>query len=150
MRHRCDSLIINYLTLMNLKTPEMTGRTKSKFQSKFQFRLYSMPATGRNFSRILNLDSKMLYAFMYTVDMSNNRYFSVKILMCSQSQWQGLNVLISHPLLLWISLIIFVYQQPSHNKVLNFLPEAAQKDVWTDSHGKSGAGSTLQHHSLDS
>jgi hypothetical protein len=39
---------------MTLKTPEMTG-TKSKFWSKFQFRLDSVPATGRNFSGILNL-----------------------------------------------------------------------------------------------
>jgi hypothetical protein len=39
MRHRCDSRIIYYLTLMTLKTPEITG-TKS---------------TGRNFSGILNL-----------------------------------------------------------------------------------------------
>jgi hypothetical protein len=30
-------------------------RTKSKFRSKFQFRLYSGPATGRNFSGIFNL-----------------------------------------------------------------------------------------------
>jgi hypothetical protein len=30
MGHRCDSRIINYLTLMTLKTPEMTGM-KSKF-----------------------------------------------------------------------------------------------------------------------
>jgi hypothetical protein len=56
MQHRCDSRIIYYLTLMTLKTPEMTG-TKSKFWSKFQFRLYSVPATGRNFSGILNLAS---------------------------------------------------------------------------------------------
>jgi hypothetical protein len=34
----------------------MTGM-KSKFQLKFQFRLDSLPATGRNFSGILNLDS---------------------------------------------------------------------------------------------
>jgi hypothetical protein len=54
MRHRCDSRIINYLTLMTLKTPEMTG-TKSKFRSKFRFRLDSVPATGRNFAGILNL-----------------------------------------------------------------------------------------------
>jgi hypothetical protein len=54
MRHRCDSRIINYLTLMTLKTPEMTG-TKSKFWSKFRFRLDSVPATGRNFAGILNL-----------------------------------------------------------------------------------------------
>jgi hypothetical protein len=39
---------------MTLKTPEMTG-TKSKFWSKFRFRLDSVPATGRNFSGILNL-----------------------------------------------------------------------------------------------
>jgi hypothetical protein len=32
----------------------MTG-TKSKFRSKFRFRLDSVPATGRNFSRIFNL-----------------------------------------------------------------------------------------------
>ena len=56
MRHRCDSRIINYLTLMTFDTPEMTG-TKSKFRSKFRFRLYSVPATGRNFSGILNLAS---------------------------------------------------------------------------------------------
>jgi hypothetical protein len=37
-----------------MKTPEMTG-TKSKFWSKFQFRLDSVPATGRNFSGISNL-----------------------------------------------------------------------------------------------
>jgi hypothetical protein len=54
MRHRCDSRIINYLTLMTLKTPEMTG-TKSKFRSKFRFRLYSVPATEQNFAGILNL-----------------------------------------------------------------------------------------------
>jgi hypothetical protein len=41
---------------MTLKTPEMTG-TKSKFRSKFRFRLYSVPATGRNFSGILNLEN---------------------------------------------------------------------------------------------
>jgi hypothetical protein len=39
---------------MTYDTPEMTG-TKSKFRSKFQFRLDSVPATGRNFSGILNL-----------------------------------------------------------------------------------------------
>ena len=39
---------------MTLKTPEMTG-TKLKFWSKFRFRLYSVPATGRNFAGILNL-----------------------------------------------------------------------------------------------
>ena len=54
MPHRCDSCIINYLTSMTLKTPEMT-RTKSKFRSKFRFRLDSVPATGRNFAGILNL-----------------------------------------------------------------------------------------------
>jgi hypothetical protein len=61
MHHRCDSRIIYYLTLMtfdshlwHIKTPEMT-ETKSKFRSKFRFRLYSVPATGRNFSGILNL-----------------------------------------------------------------------------------------------
>jgi hypothetical protein len=43
-----------YLTLMTLKTLEMTG-TKSKFRSKFRFRLDSVPVTGRNFSGILNL-----------------------------------------------------------------------------------------------
>jgi hypothetical protein len=42
---------------MTLKTPEMTG-TKSKFRSKFRFWLYSVPATGRNFSGILNLASQ--------------------------------------------------------------------------------------------
>ncbi len=36
------------------------------------------------------------------------------------------------------------------NKMLNFSPAAAQNAVWTDSHGESGAGLTLQHHSLDS
>jgi hypothetical protein len=35
-------------------------------------------------------------------------------------------------------------------KVLNFLPAAAQKVVWTERDGESGAGLTLQHHSLDS
>jgi hypothetical protein len=53
MRHRCDSCIIYYLTLMTLKTPEMTG-TKLKIRSKFRFRLDSVPATGRNFSEILD------------------------------------------------------------------------------------------------
>jgi hypothetical protein len=57
MRHRCDSRIINYLTLMTLKTPEMTG-TKSMFRSKFRFQLYSVPATGQNFAGILNLGGK--------------------------------------------------------------------------------------------
>jgi hypothetical protein len=64
MRHRCDSRIIYYLTLMtfdshlwHIKTPEMTGM-KSKFRSKFRFRLYSVPATGRNFPGILNLAAK--------------------------------------------------------------------------------------------
>jgi hypothetical protein len=56
MRHRCDSRIINYLTLMTLKTPEMTG-TKLKFRSKFRFWLDSVPATGRNFAGISNLDT---------------------------------------------------------------------------------------------
>ena len=51
MWHRCDSRIINYLTLMTLKTLEMTG-TKSKFRSKFWLRLDSVPVTGRNFSGI--------------------------------------------------------------------------------------------------
>jgi hypothetical protein len=41
---------------MILKTPEMTG-TKSKFRSKFRFRLDSVPTTGRNFAGILNLAS---------------------------------------------------------------------------------------------
>jgi hypothetical protein len=59
MRHRCDSRIINYLTLMTLKPPEMTG-TKSKFRSKFRFRLDSMPATGRNFAGILNLVTTLI------------------------------------------------------------------------------------------
>jgi hypothetical protein len=45
MRHRCDSRIINYLTLMTFDTPEMTG-TKSKFRLVFRFRLDSVPATG--------------------------------------------------------------------------------------------------------
>jgi hypothetical protein len=54
MQHRCDSLIINYLTLMTFDTPEMAG-TKSKFRLAFRFRLDSVPATGRNFSGILNL-----------------------------------------------------------------------------------------------
>jgi Na+-transporting NADH:ubiquinone oxidoreductase subunit NqrB len=35
-------------------------------------------------------------------------------------------------------------------KVLNFLPATAQRVIWTDSDGESGAGLTLQHHSLDS
>jgi hypothetical protein len=36
--------------------------------------------------------------------------------------------------------------------VLNFLPATAtaQKVAWTDRDGESGAGLTLQHHSLDS
>jgi hypothetical protein len=37
----------------------MTG-TKSKFRSKFRFRLYSGPATGRNFSGISNLDDSSI------------------------------------------------------------------------------------------
>jgi hypothetical protein len=37
----------------------MTG-TKSKFPSKFQFWLYSVPATGRNFSVILNLGGNVM------------------------------------------------------------------------------------------
>jgi hypothetical protein len=40
--------------LWHIKTPEMTG-TKLKFWLKFWFRLDSVPATGRNFSGILNL-----------------------------------------------------------------------------------------------
>jgi hypothetical protein len=35
-------------------------------------------------------------------------------------------------------------------RVMNILPTAAQKVVWTDRDGESGAGLTLQHHSLDS
>ena len=35
-------------------------------------------------------------------------------------------------------------------KVLNFLTATAQKVAWTDRDGQSGAGLTLQHHSLDS
>ena len=34
--------------------------------------------------------------------------------------------------------------------VLSFSPTAAQKVVWTDRDGGSGAGLTLQHHPLDS
>ena len=34
-------------------------------------------------------------------------------------------------------------------KILNFSPTAAQKLVWTDRDGQSGACLTLQHHSLD-
>jgi hypothetical protein len=37
----------------------MTGM-KSKFRSKFRFWLYSVPATGRNFSGILNLVSQSI------------------------------------------------------------------------------------------
>jgi hypothetical protein len=37
----------------------MTG-TKSKFWSKFRFRLYSVPATGRNFAGISNLGKDCL------------------------------------------------------------------------------------------
>jgi hypothetical protein len=44
---------------MTLKTPEMTG-TKSKFRSKFRFQLYSVPATGRNISGILNLEKALM------------------------------------------------------------------------------------------
>jgi hypothetical protein len=70
MRHRCDNPIINYLTLMtfdshlwHIKTPEMTG-TKSKFRSKFRLRLNSVPATGRNFSGILNLAGRNSGSFV--------------------------------------------------------------------------------------
>jgi hypothetical protein len=55
MRHRCDSRIINYLTLMTLNTPEMTG-TKSKFRSKFRFRRNSVRLRARNIAGILNLE----------------------------------------------------------------------------------------------
>ena len=70
MRHRCDSRIINYLTLMTLKTPEMTG-TKSKFRSKFRFRLDSVPVTGRNFAGILNL-VYLIQDLITTAEMTNH------------------------------------------------------------------------------
>jgi hypothetical protein len=70
---------IIYLTLMtfdshllHIKTPEMTG-TKSKFRSKFRFRLDSAPATGRNFSGILNLANEVQLASLQCFCMLNIR-----------------------------------------------------------------------------
>jgi hypothetical protein len=79
MRHRCDSRIINYLTLMTFDTPEMTGM-KSKFRSKFRFRLYSVPATGRNLSGILNLGShqRQVKSIQFSLDVLCQRLKQAK------------------------------------------------------------------------
>jgi hypothetical protein len=62
---------------MTLKTPEMTG-TKSKFRSKFRFRLYSVPATGRNFSGILNLAWQLVKKEEWMNILPCTRAFKIK------------------------------------------------------------------------
>jgi hypothetical protein len=57
----------------------MTG-TKSKFRLAFRFRLDSVPATGRNFSGILNLVSKSflvtpIFTYVFEMILSYNSCF---------------------------------------------------------------------------
>jgi hypothetical protein len=79
--------------------------------------------SGRNSTGICNLD------------MEGMEWFSSSILLCL---WNLSN---QHQIC-----------SKFDDRVLNFLPAAAQKVVWTDRDGDSGAGLTLtlHHHSLDS